>query len=111
MRARVKADARFSMVTACGGIQFNRHEWANVPPGCEEEALRNPYLEVEDVTPESALDAPDAPEAQDADVDATPDAHELAYEFGVDLTQVQGSGKGGRILKRDVQAFIDARGA
>lgn len=46
-----------------------------------------------------------------ADVNAMPKARELAEEHGVDLTQVQGSGKGGRITKADVQGFIDAQAA
>ncbi|RMF17426.1 MAG: dihydrolipoyllysine-residue acetyltransferase [Gammaproteobacteria bacterium] len=67
----------------------------------------------------SAASAPAAPTASDADkeavanasakkVHAGPAVRKLAREFGVDLTQVKGSGPRGRILKEDVQAFVKA---
>ena len=37
---------------------------------------------------------------------ATPAVRLFARELGVDLAQVKGSGKGGRILREDVQAFV-----
>lgn len=40
------------------------------------------------------------------EVDATPAAEELAQEEDVDLSDVEGTGKGGRILKSDVQDVI-----
>lgn len=43
-------------------------------------------------------------------VRASPLARRLAQELGVDLTQVQGTGPGGRITERDVQAFAQRRG-
>lgn len=43
------------------------------------------------------------------DIDATPEAVELAEEGGVDITEIQGTGKDGRILVGDVQAEIDKR--
>jgi len=50
MRARVKADCRWSSITAFGGLEMVRDEWRQVPAGCEDEARRNPYLEVEELT-------------------------------------------------------------
>ncbi len=37
---------------------------------------------------------------------ASPSVRRFARELGVDLTQVQGSGRKGRILREDVQAFV-----
>ena len=37
---------------------------------------------------------------------ATPALRLFARELGVDLTQVKGSGRGGRIVREDVQAFV-----
>ena len=37
---------------------------------------------------------------------ATPGAHEVAEELGVDLTEVKGSGVKGRITKSDVEAAV-----
>lgn len=39
------------------------------------------------------------------EVNATPAAIELAEEMGVDLSEVEGTGKDGSILKGDVEAF------
>lgn len=40
-------------------------------------------------------------------IDATPAAVELAAELGVDLSNVSGSGAGGRILVKDIEAALD----
>ncbi|TCI03609.1 pyruvate dehydrogenase complex dihydrolipoyllysine-residue acetyltransferase [Corallincola luteus] len=37
---------------------------------------------------------------------ATPSVRRIAREFGVDLSKVKGSGRKGRILKEDIQAFV-----
>ncbi|GAA5216674.1 pyruvate dehydrogenase complex dihydrolipoyllysine-residue acetyltransferase [Corallincola platygyrae] len=37
---------------------------------------------------------------------ASPAVRRVAREFGVDLTQVKGSGRKGRILKEDIQAYV-----
>ena len=42
-------------------------------------------------------------------VHAGPAVRKISREFGVDLTQVKGSGPKGRILKEDVQAFVKER--
>ncbi|WP_115719967.1 pyruvate dehydrogenase complex dihydrolipoyllysine-residue acetyltransferase [Gallaecimonas mangrovi] len=41
-------------------------------------------------------------------VHASPSVRRLAREFGVDLTQVKGTGRKGRILKEDVQNYVKA---
>lgn len=49
------------------------------------------------------------PTRQGERANASPVARRLAEEHGVDLTQVQGSGPGGRIGKEDVEAWLEAR--
>lgn len=43
------------------------------------------------------------------EVHAGPAVRKIAREFGVDLSQVQGSGPKSRILKEDIQAFVKSR--
>ena len=61
--------------------------------------------------------APSAPTATASDADvtgaksyahATPVIRRLAREFGVNLDKVKGTGRKGRILKEDVQAYVKA---
>jgi len=56
---------------------------------------------------ESGADAEEPGAAEE--VDATDAAAELAAEHDLDLADVEGTGKEGRILKSDVQAAIDER--
>jgi len=51
-----------------------------------------------------------ASEMTSAVPDATDTARALAEQHEVDLAEVVGSGKGGRILKKDVEAVVKARG-
>ncbi|MDQ4095342.1 MAG: 2-oxo acid dehydrogenase subunit E2 [Actinomycetota bacterium] len=44
--------------------------------------------------------------ASDGDVKAMPPVRKLARQLGVDLSQVRGSGPGGRILREDVEAAV-----
>ena len=46
-------------------------------------------------------------EEQPREVRSSPAARRLARELGVDITRVQGTGKGGRIAEGDVQRFYD----
>ncbi len=55
--------------------------------------------------PASAADL-NALEKKNRSVYAGPAVRALAREFGVDLTKVSGSGRKGRILKEDVQAYV-----
>ena len=42
-------------------------------------------------------------------VDVSPVARRLAREHGLDLAQVQGTGPGGRIVKKDIKALLDSQ--
>lgn len=64
--------------------------------------------------PESSAPAAPAPapapaEKEDSRVKASPLAKSVAKETGIDIAQVAGSGDQGRIVKRDVEAFIEGQ--
>ena len=50
-----------------------------------------------------------APSAEESRAKASPLAKSMAKETGVNLAQVPGSGDQGRIVKRDVEAFIESQ--
>jgi pyruvate dehydrogenase E2 component (dihydrolipoamide acetyltransferase) len=60
------------------------------------------------VQPQPGLEAPAfvAPQASGAAVAASPATRKFARELGVDITQVSGTGSGGRILEDDVKAYV-----
>jgi hypothetical protein len=60
MKAKVKEDSRYGVVTAFSGIEFVKSEWRDVPSGKEEEARVHPFLLVQDleVKPESIIITP-----------------------------------------------------
>jgi len=60
-------------------------------------------------SPEPVPPAPAEGAAQSGSVRATPVARRLARELGIDLSQVQGSGPGGRVKDEDVRAFAEAQ--
>jgi pyruvate dehydrogenase E2 component (dihydrolipoamide acetyltransferase) len=77
-------------------------------PMPEIEAAPTPTATTEDAAPPTDTPAP-APsvEKELREVRSSPAARRLAKELGVDITRVQGSGRGGRITEKDVQAFFD----
>jgi len=73
-------------------------------PEPEPEPEKAPGPQPEPPTPQpTAVDETTAPGAQ---VHAGPAVRKIAREFGADLTQVQGTGPKGRILKEDLQAWV-----
>jgi pyruvate dehydrogenase E2 component (dihydrolipoamide acetyltransferase) len=58
--------------------------------------------------PAATKEEPDEKDSSDK-VKAMPPVRKLARELDVDLTQLRGSGPGGRILREDVEAFADAQ--
>ncbi|SEW28134.1 pyruvate dehydrogenase complex dihydrolipoamide acetyltransferase [Chitinophaga arvensicola] len=52
--------------------------------------------------------APAATSGTDGRVKASPLAKKLAEEKGIDISQVPGSGDGGRIIKKDVDSYVPA---
>ncbi len=70
-------------------------------PAVEEEAPAPAAAEA----PAAAANAPAAPQAAGALVLATPSVRKFAREQKVDLTQISGTGKNGRITREDVAGF------
>ncbi len=66
-----------------------------------------PKLEAKTPVPTAPAAAlPAAPSVEPGWVPASPIARRMAREAGIDLAQVKGSGPGGRILERDVEAYL-----
>ena len=61
--------------------------------------------------PQPAAAAPGPPPADEGWVRASPVARRLAREAGINIAEVPGTGPQGRILERDVEAFVAARAA
>lgn len=61
--------------------------------------------------PAAGKDSAAAPAAPNREILATPSVRKFAREKGVDLGQVQGSGKAGKITREDVEAFLSGGGA
>ena len=55
-----------------------------------------------------AVKAPARDEPAEAETNATEGAIELAADEDVELSEVEGTGKGGRVLQKDVEAFLEA---
>src|ERR1700723_3652083 len=58
-------------------------------------------------TPAPATSAPPAQESADDEARSSPLVRKIAREHGVSLSQVSGTGLGGRITKQDIMAFIE----
>jgi pyruvate dehydrogenase E2 component (dihydrolipoamide acetyltransferase) len=61
--------------------------------------------------PAAAAPAPKVVEASNAKVLATPVTRRIAREHGFDLSELEGSGPQGRVLKKDVLAALETRSA
>lgn len=72
----------------------------------EEEAAPAPAPVAEAApAPAAAPAAAEAPAAPNREVLATPSVRKFAREQGIDITQVTGTGKAGKITREDVEAF------
>jgi 2-oxoglutarate dehydrogenase E2 component (dihydrolipoamide succinyltransferase) len=61
-------------------------------------------------TPPSSAPAPATP-ADEEEARSSPLVRKIAREHGVSLSQISGSGLGGRITKQDIMQFIESQGA
>jgi len=69
--AKVREDCRQKTIVACAGVLFFKGTWCNVPADREDEARRNPFLEV-DAPPPLAEEPPPAPVVSDPGTGANP---------------------------------------
>ena len=60
-------------------------------------------------TPPATPEPTPPPAEEGGGVRSSPLVRRLAKEHGIDLGQVRGTGQGGRISKKDVEAFLEAR--
>ncbi|MFH8133406.1 pyruvate dehydrogenase complex dihydrolipoyllysine-residue acetyltransferase [Pantoea osteomyelitidis] len=76
-------------------------------PAAKQDAAAAPAKAEQKAAPAAAkADAKSDFAENDAYVHATPVIRRLAREFGVNLAKVKGTGRKGRILKEDVQAYV-----
>lgn len=116
MKAIVKKDSPHSVITSCGGAEFRKDQYLPVPAGLEDEARSDVFLITDEdenapvlsPLPEAESVSVSAPSTADGEVDATDGAVTLADDLGIDLSEVEGSGADGRILKPDVVVFAEA---
>ncbi|PIE22367.1 MAG: dienelactone hydrolase [Planctomycetota bacterium] len=79
-------------------------EGASPEPVAEEKAPEKPAVPVSSVP--APLAAAPVPAASPGKVLAAPATRKLARERGVDLSQVAGTGKGGRVTREDLMSFL-----
>lgn len=82
----------------------------------EVRAFRDKFTKIKKLDAAEITDASDGPPSSQEDepdsggpvkVSATENARVLANEHGIDLVEVEPSGPGGKIYKRDVEAMLD----
>ncbi len=84
-----------------------------VPVGAVIAYINGPPVSAEAPEPVAPTPAPPPPTPTEAPlgpadrVKASPLARKLATEYGVDLRQVKGTGPGGRVVERDVLAWVE----
>lgn len=110
MEARVKRNTRWNVVTAFGGNEYVVSEWRLVPVGKEAEAVRSQYLDIRKRKPSEVIEsnraAVTAAPVFAFGADATAIARKMAKKHGIDLAAVTGTGSGGKIVKKDIDALI-----
>ena len=95
-----------------GGASSEAPEKKDEAPAKKDEApaTKDDSAAKKDDAPAKKTEAP-APTADGGRVTASPLARRIAGDAGLDLNAVQGSGPGGRIIKRDIEAAIASGGA
>jgi pyruvate dehydrogenase E2 component (dihydrolipoamide acetyltransferase) len=70
---------------------------------------KKPAAAMTSASPTAALSVPAA--ADDEEARSSPLVRKIAREHGVSLSQISGTGLGGRITKQDITAFIEGQGS
>jgi pyruvate dehydrogenase E2 component (dihydrolipoamide acetyltransferase) len=94
----------------------------SVPAAATPEKTAPEKTGLEKLTPEKKAAAPPTPAptsstpspqepAQDEEARSSPLVRKIAREHGVSLSQISGTGLGGRITKQDITAFIERQGS
>jgi pyruvate dehydrogenase E2 component (dihydrolipoamide acetyltransferase) len=103
---------------ASGTLHITVPEGQAVPVGTVIAYINGPPARAAAPTPQAPSPAPAAPkpevppaEEPAGRVKASPLARKLAAEHGVDLLEVKGTGPGGRVVERDVLAWVEERAA
>ncbi len=91
--------------TDISGLLSAADQPADATPAAAQESTPPPTSETK-ASPSVAETTPSA--SENGRMKASPLAKRLAEEKGIDIKQVQGSGDGGRIIKRDVDNFVPA---
>jgi len=77
--------------------------------GHEKEESQAPKTDAEPAKETAEVSAPAPAAGSEGRVKASPLAKSIAKEAGIDITSVTGSGDGGRIVKKDVESFIETK--
>ncbi len=95
-------------VAAQPALQGSQHVDAQPPPAAEPDEPTVPATATASSTTPAPAPLPQREAAGDGRVRLSPVARRLAQEHAVDVNTLQGSGPGGRIVKRDVLRAVEA---
>ncbi|MGH9512930.1 MAG: 2-oxoglutarate dehydrogenase, E2 component, dihydrolipoamide succinyltransferase [Terriglobales bacterium] len=108
---RVNEGSTVQVNTVVGTIVGDGEAGASVKPAASQPAADVPEKKKESAPRQEAHATEKPPTAREAEDDdqtrSSPLVRKMAREHNIDLSQVQGTGLGGRITKQDVLAFIE----
>jgi pyruvate dehydrogenase E2 component (dihydrolipoamide acetyltransferase) len=94
-------------VVPVGGLLSHVLKSGEVSPGGSRAAATPPTSPQSQRAPQDGTEERPAGRLSEARIMASPRARRLAHELGADLTQVEASGPGGRIVEADVRWHVD----
>jgi len=93
-----------------GMVEFERAALPAVQPQPEESVVKSPEPTPSEEPQKEKVVAPAPTPVEPVEYNVSPAAASFAEVSGVDLAEVTGTGRDGKIIKRDVQAVVKARG-